>query len=49
MQTSFWLPGMERVSSSDQGLTKCCLKMASAPVPSGRMLQMDWMKAQLRS
>jgi hypothetical protein len=49
MATSLRLRGIERTSSSAHGLAKCCLKIASAPVPSGRMNQSDWMNAKLRS
>ncbi len=41
--------GIERTSSNAQGSLKCCLNSASPPVPSGRIVQIDWVLAQPRS
>ncbi|MGQ9592034.1 MAG: hypothetical protein ACUVYA_17270 [Planctomycetota bacterium] len=46
---SFGLPGIDFDSSMAHGSFRCCLKTASAPVPSGRTVQTDWMCAQPRS
>jgi hypothetical protein len=47
--TNLFEPGIERQSSTAQGLLRCCLNRESAPVPSGRIVHSDWMWAQPRS